>query len=74
MLGDKTFNQLSDDQLFWKVNEESNSIANIVRHLWGNMLSRWTDFLNSDGEKSWRDREGEFAVNSGRACLMPYTR
>lgn len=82
MLGDKTFNQLSDDQLFWKANEESNSIANIVRHLWGNMLSRWTDFLNSDGEKSWRDREGEFAVeiatreemlmkwDEGWACLF----
>lgn len=61
MLGDKSFDQLSDDQLFWKANEESNSIAAIVKHLWGNMLSRWTDFLTSDGEKEWRDREGEFA-------------
>ncbi len=60
MLGDKTFEQLTDDQLFWQYNEESNSIAVIVKHLWGNMLSRWTDFLATDGEKEWRDREAEF--------------
>ena len=61
MLGDRTFDQLSDDHLFWKAHEESNSMAAIVKHLWGNMLSRWTDFLTSDGEKDLRDREGEFA-------------
>lgn len=60
MLGDKTFAQLSEEQLFWQFNEESNSIAMIVKHLWGNMLSRWTDFLTSDGEKEWRNREAEF--------------
>lgn len=60
MLGDKTFAQLSDEQLFWQFNDESNSIAMIVKHLWGNMLSRWTDFLTSDGEKEWRNREAEF--------------
>jgi len=59
-LGDKTFDQVSEEQLFWKPNEQSNSIANIVKHLWGNMLSRWTEFLTSDGEKEWRDRDGEF--------------
>jgi len=59
-LGEKTFDQLSDEQLFWKYNEESNSIATIVKHLWGNMLSRWTDFLTTDGEKEWRQREAEF--------------
>lgn len=59
-LGDKTFSQVSEEQLFWKSNEESNSIANIVKHLWGNMLSRWTDFLTSDGEKDWRNRDAEF--------------
>ena len=47
-LGEKTFDQLTDDQLFWKFNEESNSIATIVKHLWGNMMSRWTDFLTMD--------------------------
>lgn len=59
-LGEKTFSQLSDEQLFWQYNPESNSIAMIVRHLWGNMLSRWTDFLTTDGEKEWRNRDAEF--------------
>lgn len=60
MLGDKTFAQLADEQLFWQYNEDSNSIATIVKHLWGNMLSRWTDFLSTDGEKEWRQRDAEF--------------
>ena len=52
-LGEKTFAQLTDEQLFNQINSESNSIATIVKHLWGNMLSRWTDFLTTDGEKEW---------------------
>ncbi|GAB3235404.1 DUF1572 domain-containing protein [Hymenobacter seoulensis] len=60
LLGDNTFRQLPDEALFWQVNPESNSIATIVKHLWGNMLSRWTDFLTTDGEKEWRQREAEF--------------
>lgn len=60
MLGDKTIAQLPDEKLFWQYNEESNSIAVIVKHLHGNMLSRWTDFLTSDGEKEWRQRDAEF--------------
>lgn len=60
MLGDKTFLQISDENLFWQYNLESNSIATIVKHLWGNMMSRWTDFLSTDGEKDWRNREAEF--------------
>lgn len=59
-LGEKTFAQVEDEQLFWQYNPESNSIAMIVQHLSGNMLSRWTDFLNSDGEKNWRNRDAEF--------------
>lgn len=59
-LGEKTFEQLTDEQLFWKANEESNNIAIIVKHLWGNMMSRWTDFITTDGEKEWRKREEEF--------------
>jgi hypothetical protein len=59
-LGEKTFAQLPDEALFWQYNAESNSIATIVKHLWGNMLSRWTDFLTTDGEKEWRQREAEF--------------
>ncbi len=60
LLGDKTFSQLKDDQLFWQYNPSSNSIAIIVNHLWGNMKSRWTDFLIADGEKEWRKRDLEF--------------
>ncbi|UKB78837.1 DUF1572 domain-containing protein [Chryseobacterium sp. MEBOG07] len=59
-LGDKAFDQLTDEQMFWQYNEESNSIAIIVKHLAGNMLSRWTNFLTEDGEKSWRHRDEEF--------------
>ena len=61
-LGDKTFAQLSDQDINWRYNEVSNSIALIVQHMKGNMLSRWTDFLIADGEKPWRDREAEFNV------------
>ncbi|MDB5241765.1 MAG: hypothetical protein JWP57_2390 [Spirosoma sp.] len=60
MLGEKTLAQLPDEALFWHYNEQSNSIATLVKHLWGNMTSRWTDLLTTDGEKAWRDREGEF--------------
>jgi len=71
MLGEKTFAQLTDEQLFWQYNAESNSIATIVKHLWGNMMSRWTDFLTTDGEKEWRQREAEFENDlQTRAELM----
>jgi hypothetical protein len=59
-LGEKAINQLEDDQLFISFNDDSNSIATIMKHLWGNMLSRWTDFLTTDGEKPTRDRDAEF--------------
>ncbi len=59
-LGDKTFEQLSDADFHFHPNEESNSIAIIIQHMAGNMLSRWTDFLTSDGEKEWRNRDTEF--------------
>jgi Protein of unknown function (DUF1572) len=60
IIGDKTISQVTDQNLFWKYNEDSNSIATIVKHLSGNMLSRWTDFLTTDGEKEWRNRAEEF--------------
>lgn len=60
MLGDKTMAQLSEPELSWQYNEASNSIAVMVKHLWGNMMSRWTDFLTTDGEKEFRNREAEF--------------
>ncbi len=81
-LGDKTFAQLSEDDISWKYSETDNSIAIIVKHMVGNMLSRWTDFLTTDGEKPWRDRESEFletytekkemmaAWEEGWACLF----
>jgi hypothetical protein len=59
-LGEGAIAQLNDEEVLRKPNEASNSIALIVHHLSGNMLSRWTDFLTSDGEKSWRNREAEF--------------
>jgi hypothetical protein len=59
-LGDKTINQLSEEEIHWTYNNESNSVAIIVRHLSGNMVSRWTDFLTSDGEKDYRNRDEEF--------------
>lgn len=73
MLGDKSFEQLSDEQIFWQFNKESNSIAIIVKHVAGNMLSRWTNFLTEDGEKSWRNRDEEF-VNTfqSKAEVLEY--
>ena len=59
-LGERTFEQLNEKDLFWQYNEESNSIAITVNHLWGNMKSRWTNFLTTDGEKEWRNRDSEF--------------
>ena len=59
-LGDKAFAQIDEPGIHWKYNEESNSIAAIVKHISGNSLSRWTDFLTTDGEKEWRDRDDEF--------------
>jgi hypothetical protein len=82
LLGDKTMEQLPAEKLLWNYNQESNSIATIVKHLHGNMLSRWTDFLTTDGEKEWRDRDAEFenylkskevvlqVWNEGWACLF----
>jgi len=81
-LGEKTFDQVADKKLFWQANAESNSIATIVKHLHGNMLSRWTDFRTTDGEKPTRQRDGEFENdiqtreammrhwNEGWACLF----
>jgi Protein of unknown function (DUF1572) len=59
-LGDKTFEQLDEKGFHFVPNESSNSIAVIIRHLHGNMLSRWTNFLTEDGEKEGRNRDTEF--------------
>lgn len=63
-LGDKTFDQLNDWDFHYQPNQESNSIAIIIQHMAGNMLSRWTNFLDEDGEKEWRQRDDEFEVHS----------
>jgi len=60
ILGERTIDQVPEEKLFWQYNADSNSIATIVKHLSGNMISRWTDFLTSDGEKATRNREAEF--------------
>ena len=59
-VAEKAIDQIETKQLFASVNEDTNSIAVIMKHMAGNMLSRWTDFLTSDGEKEWRNRDGEF--------------
>jgi hypothetical protein len=70
-LADKTFVQLEESDFHFSPNEASNSIAIIIQHVAGNMLSRWTNFLTEDGEKEWRDRDGEFDVHSyGRMQLL----
>ena len=81
-LGDKTFVQLDKNNLLFKPSKESNSIAVIVQHMSGNMLSRWTNFLTEDGEKPWRERDKEFedvlqtkeavlaAWNKGWDCVL----
>ena len=63
-LGDKSFNQLQEVDFYFQPNAASNSIAIIIQHLHGNMLSRWTNFLTEDGEKEWRQRDAEFEVRS----------
>ena len=59
-LADRALEQVTDEQLYATLDEEANSIAVIVKHMAGNMRSRWTDFLTSDGEKPDRDRDSEF--------------
>jgi len=66
-LGDKTIEQMPDADLVWTPNDESNSAAVIIRHLHGNMMSRWTDFLTTDGDKPSRDRDAEFEPCSAAA-------
>ncbi len=61
-LGEQALQQVSPEQLFYTPDALNNSISIIVQHLWGNMRSRWTDFRNSDGEKTWRNRDEEFEV------------
>jgi hypothetical protein len=59
-LGDKTFAQLKETDFHFTPNEANNNTAIIIQHMAGNMLSRWTNFLTTDGEKEWRNRDTEF--------------
>lgn len=59
-LGEKAISQVPDEKIYWQYNSETNSISIIVKHMSGNMLSRFTDFFTSDGEKNWRNRDAEF--------------
>jgi hypothetical protein len=63
-LGEKTFEQLEEKDFHYLPTSESNSIAIIVQHLAGNMLSRFTSFLTEDGEKEWRQRDDEFEMHN----------
>ncbi|GAA0484433.1 DUF1572 family protein [Salinibacillus aidingensis] len=68
---EKGIQQLTDDEIHWKPSEESNSVAIIIKHISGNMNSRWVDFLTSDGEKSYRNRDLEFVDhNESKEHLM----
>jgi hypothetical protein len=72
-LGGKTFEQLDDKDFFYQPSSESNSIAIIIQHLYGNMLSRFTNFLTEDGEKPWRNRDAEFeSVNLSKEDLLSF--
>jgi hypothetical protein len=71
LLGERAMQQVSDEQLVQSLDDESNSIAIIVKHITGNMRSRWTDFLTTDGEKPTRNRDSEFVdPPSTRDALM----
>ncbi|MDR6549530.1 DUF1572 family protein [Paenibacillus qinlingensis] len=59
-LGDRAFAQTDESFFYETLDEESNSLEVLIKHMHGNMLSRWTDFLTTDGEKESRDRDGEF--------------
>lgn len=70
-LADRAIEQVPDDKLHIALNEHTNSIAVIMKHIVGNLTSRWTDFLTTDGEKPGRNRDGEFVDNGGsRAELL----
>ncbi len=72
-LGDKTFEQLDQADFFFTPDTESNSIAIIIQHMYGNMLSRWTNFLTEDGEKHWRKRDAEFEpMQCSKADLLNF--
>ena len=73
-LAERAFAQISDEDFFRTIDEESNSIAVNIKHMAGNMLSRWTDFLRTDGEKPERNRDLEFVMlpETTKADMLAY--
>ncbi len=62
-MAEQAFGQVSDEDFFRRPGEHSNSIALIIKHVSGNLRSRWTDFLTTDGDKPWRNRDNEFILS-----------
>lgn len=73
-MAEKALDQLSDDEFFVTLDEEGNSVAVIMKHMAGNMFSRWTDFLTTDGEKPDRNRDMEFVIDqkTGKDAVRAY--
>ena len=72
-LGDQTFDQLEETDFFMEPVPGINSIAVIIQHLYGNMMSRWTNLLTEDGEKHWRKRDAEFeAMQCSKKDLLSF--
>src|SRR3712207_745145 len=73
-LADGALAQLKDEDFFVQIDDESNSVAVIIKHMAGNMLSRWTDFLTTDGEKPDRNRDMEFVITpeTTRESIIAY--
>lgn len=72
-LAERAIEQVSDEEFFATIDEEANSIAVVVKHIAGNLRSRWTDFLTTDGEKDFRDRDTEFEITlDTRESLMEF--
>ena len=73
-LADKALDQLNEDEFFITLDEEANSVAIIIKHMAGNMFSRWTDFLTTDGEKPDRHRDMEFVIEpkTGKDDVLAY--
>jgi len=72
-LAERAIVQLDDEKLHQSLDENTNSVAIIMKHMAGNMWSRWTDFLTTDGEKQWRNRDSEFVDEShSRDDLMAF--
>jgi hypothetical protein len=66
-LAERAIAQVADAELFTTIDDESNSLATIMKHIAGNQRSRWTDFLTSDGEKPDRNRDAEFEIVGGES-------